>query len=110
MGHPPTKPVAPLVAPAIDRPVVGLDHPLPLTQHGPQSAQPVPGLRAARVRVEVPFEPEMLEYDRFDHGRYRVGLGDWTDKIRSGVIHPAIPAPEDVPEGLHDLCQAWGYG
>ena len=55
------------------------------------------------------FEPQMLEYDRFDHGRYRVGLGDWNDKIRSGVIHPATPAPEDVPEGLHELCRAWGY-
>src|SRR4051812_25665578 len=37
----------------------------------------------------VRFEPAMLDYDRFDHGAYRVGLGDWTDKIRSGKIQPA---------------------
>lgn len=74
------------------------------------TADPEAQLKRLCGYLEVPFEPQMLEYDRFDHGRYRVGLGDWTDKIRSGVIHPAVPAPEDVPEGLRDLCEAWGYG
>ena len=60
--------------------------------------------------LDVPFEPQMLDYDRFDHGRYRVGLGDWTEKIRSGVIQPAAPPPEHVPDGLRDLVAAWGYG
>jgi hypothetical protein len=73
------------------------------------TADPEAELRRICSYLEVPFEPQMLEYDRFDHGRYRVGLGDWTDKIRSGVIHPATPAPEDVPEGLRELCAAWGY-
>jgi hypothetical protein len=73
------------------------------------TADPEAALRRICSYLEVPFEPQMLEYDRFDHGRYRVGLGDWTDKIRSGVIHPARPAPEDVPEGLRELCAAWGY-
>jgi hypothetical protein len=59
--------------------------------------------------LEIPFEPRMLDYDRFDHGTYKVGLGDWTDKIRSGSVQPAEPAPEEVPEGLRDLCAAWGY-
>jgi hypothetical protein len=57
----------------------------------------------------VPYEPQMLDYGHFDHGRYRVGLGDWTEKIRSGEIHPAAPAPDTVPDGLRDLCEAWGY-
>lgn len=74
------------------------------------TADPEAAMRRICEYLDVPFEPQMLEYDRFDHGRYRVGLGDWTDKIRSGVIHPATPAPEDVPAELDDLCQAWGYG
>jgi hypothetical protein len=57
----------------------------------------------------VAFEPQMLEYDRFEHGRYKVGLGDWTEKIRSGRIQPAQPAPDEVPAGLRELCAAWGY-
>lgn len=73
------------------------------------TAEPEAALRRICEYLGVAFEPQMLEYDRFDHGRYRVGLGDWNDKIRSGVIHPATPAPEDVPEGLHELCRAWGY-
>lgn len=73
------------------------------------TADPEAQLRRICTYLEVPFEPQMLDYDRFDHGRYQVGLGDWTEKIRSGVIHPAVPAPPAVPEGLRDLCQAWGY-
>jgi hypothetical protein len=73
------------------------------------TADPEAQLRRICTYLEVGFEPQMLEYDRFDHGRYRVGLGDWTDKIRSGVIHPATPAPPVVPEALRTLCEAWGY-
>jgi hypothetical protein len=73
------------------------------------TADPEAQLRRLCAYLEVEFEPQMLAYDRFDHGRYKVGLGDWTEKIRSGVIHPAVPAPEDVPERLEDLVRAWGY-
>ncbi len=73
------------------------------------TADPEAELRRICAHLDVAFESRMLEYDRFDHGRYRVGLGDWTDKIHSGVIHPATPAPEEVPAELRDLCSAWGY-
>jgi hypothetical protein len=73
------------------------------------TGDPEQELRRICSFLDVAFEPQMLEYDRFDHGRYRVGLGDWTDKIRSGVIHPAAPAPEQVPAALEELCAAWGY-
>ena len=73
------------------------------------TADPEAELRRICTFLEVPFEERMLEYDRFEHGRYKVGLGDWTYKIRSGVIHPAEPAPQDVPEELRALCEAWGY-
>ncbi len=61
--------------------------------------------------LAVPFEPSMLEYGQFDHGRFRPGLGDWTDKIKSGEIQPAAPPPplEEIPEALHDISAAWGY-
>jgi hypothetical protein len=59
--------------------------------------------------LDVPWEPEMLEYGRFDHGRYRHGLGDWADKIKTGRVQPADPPPEEIPELLLEACAAWGY-
>lgn len=73
------------------------------------TADPRAELQRVCSFLDVAFEERMIDYDRFDHGRYRVGLGDWTEKIRSGVIHPAAPAPPDVPAGLRELCEAWGY-
>jgi hypothetical protein len=59
----------------------------------------------------VPWEAEMLDYGRFDHGRYRAGLGDWKDMIKSGEVRSAkpLPAPEDVPPALRDIAETWGY-
>ena len=57
----------------------------------------------------VEWEPSMLEYGRFDHGRYRAGIGDWKEKIRSGEIQPPDPAPEEIPAPLQALAEAWGY-
>jgi hypothetical protein len=59
----------------------------------------------------VPWEPTMLDYGRFDHGAYRVGLGDWKEKIRSGRIQPVEPPPhvEEIHPSLLPLCRAWGY-
>ena len=72
------------------------------------TADPEAELRRVCEFLEVPFEPRMLEYDRFDHGRYKVGLGDWTEKIRSGEIQPAPPPPADTPPELRELCATWG--
>jgi LPS sulfotransferase NodH len=57
----------------------------------------------------VRFEPQMLDYSRDKHGPYRRGLGDWTDKIKSGRIQPAEPPPEEIPEPLVEIARAWGY-
>ena len=40
-----------------------------------------------------------------------VGLGDWSEKIKSGRIQPPKPLPkiEEIPEELLDLTRAWGY-
>jgi hypothetical protein len=59
----------------------------------------------------VPWEPEMLEYGRFDHGKYGAGLGDWKQKIKTGSVQPAgeLPDPEDIPPALRGIAEAWGY-
>jgi hypothetical protein len=61
--------------------------------------------------IGVPWEPEMLDYGRFEHGSYGAGLGDWKRKIKTGRVQPAepLPAPEEVPPGLRPLAAAWGY-
>jgi hypothetical protein len=59
----------------------------------------------------VAWEPSMLEYGRFDHGRYRPGVGDWKEKIKSGEVQApeAPPSLGEVPPALLPLCEAWGY-
>src|SRR3954447_14378995 len=59
----------------------------------------------------VEWEPQMLEYGQFDHGRMRSGLGDWSPAIKSGAVQAAKPLPTDdeVPDGLRELTAAWGY-
>jgi hypothetical protein len=57
------------------------------------------------------WEPAMLDYGRFDHGRMKPGLGDWKAKIKSGEVQQAEPPPpaEQMHPSLHELCVAWGY-
>jgi hypothetical protein len=59
----------------------------------------------------VDWEPDMLDYGRFDHGQFRAGLGDWKDKIRTGQIQPPRPLPtaEETPPVLRNVAIAWGY-
>lgn len=57
----------------------------------------------------VEWEPAMLEYGQHDHGRYKSGLGDWSDKIKSGEIQKATPPPPETPEPLRPIAEKWGY-
>lgn len=61
--------------------------------------------------IGVDWEPQMLDYGRFDHGGYKHGLGDRKAKIKSGEIHPPEPLPSvaEIPEPLLGLAEAWGY-
>ena len=61
--------------------------------------------------IGVSWESAMLEYGRFDHGRYRSGVGDWKEKIRSGEVQSAEPPPTlaETPDVLRPLAVAWGY-
>ena len=53
----------------------------------------------------------MLEYGQFDHGRYKSGLGDWNEKIKSGAIQPPEPPPplDEIDPALREMCAKWGY-
>ena len=57
----------------------------------------------------VPWEPGMVDYGQFDHGRYKAGLGDFADKIKTGRVQPADAPPEDVPGPLRPVAETWGY-
>jgi hypothetical protein len=59
----------------------------------------------------VPWEPQMLDYGAFAHGRLRAGLGDWKETIRTGAVQAARPLPPaaEIPPELLDLAVAWGY-
>jgi hypothetical protein len=61
--------------------------------------------------LRLPFEPTMLDYGKFPHGRFAPGLGDASVKIRSGRIQPGTPAPSasDTPAAFRDICVTWGY-
>jgi len=59
----------------------------------------------------VEWEPGMLNYGDSGEDDFRMGLGDWSEQIRSGAVQPArpLPSPDEVPESLKGLCRAWGY-
>ncbi len=57
----------------------------------------------------VEAEPGMLEYGNFDHGPYRPGLGDPAERIKTGRVQAASPAPEIVPDPLRAITATWGY-
>jgi hypothetical protein len=73
--------------------------------------RPVDVTRPICAFLDVPWEPQMLEYGKHDHGPFEVFIGDFTDKIRSGEIRQAraLPEPDEVPAALHDVCRSWGY-
>lgn len=64
--------------------------------------------------LEVPFEPEMLEYGNrsaSDLKNLQKGLGDWKDKIRTGQVQQGreLPSAEEIPEPLREISRSWGY-
>lgn len=61
--------------------------------------------------LQVPYEPSMLAYGRFDHGPFTYGIGDWSDRIHSGRVHRApTPLGSGRASGaLEEACRRWGY-
>ena len=75
------------------------------------TADPERELRAICDFLGVPYEPTMLDYGQFDHGRYKSGLGDWNEKIKSGAIQQPEPPPplEEIDPALREIAAKWGY-
>ena len=75
------------------------------------TADPAAEMKRICAFLDVEWEAGMLDYGRYDHGAFRPGLGDWSDKIRSGEIQPAAPTPslEETDPALRALATAWGY-
>ncbi len=60
--------------------------------------------------LNLAWEPSMLDYGRGAPREFKVGLGDWRAKIRSGRVQAARPLPPgETPATLRALCKAWGY-
>jgi hypothetical protein len=57
----------------------------------------------------VPWEESMLDYGRFAHGSFKSGLGDWSERIKSGRVQPPSPPPDHTPPQLTALARDWGY-
>jgi hypothetical protein len=68
-------------------------------------------LRAICAFLGVGYEPAMLDYGQFDHGRYKSGLGDWNEKIKSGAIQKPEPPPplDEIDPALREIAAKWGY-
>jgi hypothetical protein len=73
------------------------------------TSDPVSETQRICAFLDVAWEPGMLDYGH--DGVFVRGLGDWSDKIRSGAVQSGRPLPgeEDIPPRLHELCKAWGY-
>lgn len=73
-------------------------------------ADPAAQTRRICEFLDVPWEPGMLEYGNGEHGRIRAGLGDWTERIKTGRIQQARELPDiELPDGLRQLAVRWGY-
>lgn len=68
-------------------------------------------IRRVCVHLDVPWEPQMLAYGALDHGPFVRGIGDFTEKIRRGVVLPGrdLPADVEVPASLREASRALGY-
>jgi hypothetical protein len=61
--------------------------------------------------IGIEFEPAMIDYGQADHGAFKIGLGDWSERIQSGKVQPILrlPSRDEIPAGLVDLSKKWGY-
>ena len=74
-------------------------------------ADPGKEMRRVCAHLGVDYEPGMLRYGDHGHGEFVKGIGDWRDKIRTGRVQPGrpLPAPDEIPEELREICAEWGY-
>jgi hypothetical protein len=87
------------------------EHPGITVRYEDLTTEPERVTRELCAFLGVKWEPTMLEYGEGAPRRYKAGLGDWSDKIKSGRIQPAEPppSPDEIPEKLRSIAEAWGY-
>jgi hypothetical protein len=74
------------------------------------TATPEPTAKGLCAYLGVDWAPAMIEYGKHEHGELRSGLGDWTEKIRTGAVQPAKPLPDsELPAELRALAADLGY-
>jgi hypothetical protein len=74
-------------------------------------ADPEAQMRRVCEFLRIEFEPSMIEYGGRPHGTIKPGLGDWTERIRSGRIQPPrqVEPGAELSEELRAIALAWGY-
>jgi len=87
------------------------EHPGIAVRYEDLTAEPERVTRELCEFLGVEWEPAMLEYGEMSHGRYKAGLGDWSEKIKSGRIQAAAPLPsaDEIPDKLRPIAAAWDY-
>jgi sulfotransferase family protein len=74
------------------------------------TADPAGETRRVCAFLGIDWEPAMVEYGNQDHGELKFGLGDWTEKIRTGSVQPPRPLPAiDLSPKLRELTTEFGY-
>jgi len=73
------------------------------------TADPAATTQKVCEHLGVEWEPGMLDYGSQEHGRFKSGLGDWQEKIKTGQVQAAEPPPEEIPEPLRAIAATWGY-
>ncbi len=75
------------------------------------AAEPERVTRELCAFLGVDWDAAMLDYGEQPRRRFRAGLGDWQEKIRSGRVQPPepLPPPEEVPATLRPIAERWGY-
>jgi hypothetical protein len=91
--------------------VVAAEPATPVVRYEDLTSDPTDLCRRLCDHLGVPYHPQMLDYGRYDHGPFVRGVGDWSERIRSGRVHARAgpDQPRPVPAGLADLCRRWGY-
>lgn len=75
------------------------------------TAEPETIVRQLCKFLGLHFEPAMVDYGEFSHGRIGAGLGDTSANLKSGRIQAAATPPDlgEIPEELARMCATWGY-
>jgi LPS sulfotransferase NodH len=73
-------------------------------------ADPVVVTRDLCEFLGMEWEAGMLDYGQAKGRTFKAGLGDWSDRIRSGHVQIAeVTSHAEIPERLEKVAKAWGY-